>query len=360
MTNWYLGHIVLLQAIFTSLIMAYSVQFPIRVGVFTFSSVGCYAIGGYTTAVLTATYDWPQYPAVAVGMIIAAVVSVALGLVLQNLDGLYLAMATIAFDLILVVVATNWQSVTGGATGMYGVLGEVSMPELIGIAVVITVLLAISERGRMGRRITAVGADPELAWSVGVSVRNYRYSAFVVSGLLGALAGGLNTLIRTTISPVDVGFPLVVTALTMIIVGGARSWLGAFIGAIVFTWLPSLLQVISTWQAVIYGVIVALAAVWLPGGIVGTVTTFYRKRTRATAPDAEGPTEAEVRPVDSIVELGVDGDVAPTMAPDPATSDPAASESGASESGASEPDTSGPVPTTRTTGGSQMAEGKSV
>jgi branched-chain amino acid transport system permease protein len=306
MSIWYDGHLVLLQAIFTSMLLAFSVQVPLRVGVFSFAGIGSYAIGGYAAAILFTKYHWPEAPAIVAAMVVAGAAGYLLSLVVQRLDGLYLGMATIAFDLILGVVATNWRSVTGGANGLYGVLGNVPMAVLAGVTVVVIILLACTERGKLGRRITAVNADPRLASSVGVNVRVYRQAAFVVSGLLGALAGALSTLLTTTIAPGNVGFTLIVTALTMIIVGGARSWLGPAIGAILFTWLPDLLQFVSQWQAVIYGFIVAAAAVWMPGGLVGLGTSLYRRfgRTSAIPRQAADPADPyEVTPVEKIEEL---------------------------------------------------------
>lgn len=306
MSIWYDGHLVLLQAIFTGMLLAFSVQVPIRTGVFSFAGIGSYAIGGYTAAILVAKHGWPEAPAVVAAMALAGLVGYLLSLIVQRLDGLYLGMATIAFDLILGVIATNWRSVTGGATGLYGVLGNVPMPVLAGLTVVVIILLAFTERGRLGRRITAVNRDPHLASSVGVRVSSYRQAAFVISGLLGALAGALNTLITTTIGPGNVGFTLIVTALTMIIVGGARSWLGPAIGAVIFTWLPDLLQFVSQWQAVIYGFIVAVAAVWMPGGLIGVATNLYRRsggRSAVPAKAADPADAYEVTPVDKIEEL---------------------------------------------------------
>ena len=83
-------------------------------------------------------------------------------------------------------------------------------------------------------------------------------------------------MVRSTIGPLDIGFHLIVLALTMIIVGGAMSWKGAVIGAIIFTWLPSLLVFVGKWQTLLYGIIVAVAAVLLPRGIHGVFVDLTR------------------------------------------------------------------------------------
>jgi branched-chain amino acid transport system permease protein len=276
MTSWYAGNLVLVQSTFVGLLLALSVQFPLRMGVFSFAGVGSYAIGAYLTAILTIELETPAFVSIAASMLAAASIGYVLAMLVRRLGGLYLGMATVAFDLILSVVAANGGELTGGPTGLFGAIADFGMTEVVVITVIAVALLALSERGRVGRRIEAVRDDPELASSMGINVRRYRQLAFVVSGLLGAAAGAINTLLRTTVGPTDIGFGLVVLALTMIIVGGARSWLGALIGAVIFTWLPDMLEVVGEWQHVIYGTIVALAAIWVPGGILGLVTDTYR------------------------------------------------------------------------------------
>jgi branched-chain amino acid transport system permease protein len=215
---------------------------------------------------------------------VAAVVSFGLGLLINKLSGLYLGMATVAFDLIISVVAVNGGELTGGPTGLFGAITDITMTLVFAIVVVVVVVVAFTERGRLGRRIDTVRDDPELAAAMGIRVRDYRLGAFVASGLLGGAAGAINTLLRTTVGPTDIGFGLVVLALTMIIVGGSRSWLGAAIGAVIFTWLPSILEMVGQWQHIIYGIVVALAAIWVPGGLLGVMTDGWRALQRRRRP----------------------------------------------------------------------------
>jgi branched-chain amino acid transport system permease protein len=109
-------------------------------------------------------------------------------------------------------------------------------------------------------------------------------------------------MVRSTVGPLDIGFNLIVLALTMIIVGGAMSWKGAVIGAIIFTWLPSLLEFVGKWQTLLYGIIVAVAAVLLPRGIHGVfvdLTRWIQRRRRkpAAPPPAEIAAEPDLEPL---------------------------------------------------------------
>ncbi|HJY24800.1 MAG TPA: branched-chain amino acid ABC transporter permease [Actinomycetes bacterium] len=284
MIDWYDANFVLVQGTIINLLLALSLQVPFRFGVFSFAGVGAYGIGGYTAAILILERQVSAVVAILGAMVVGVVVCFVLGLVVARLAGLYLGMATIAFTLIIAVVAINGGLLTGGVIGLFGVLADLPTVTLLAFALVAVLALAYTERGTLGRRIEAVREDPELAASVGVNVRRYRQAAFVASGALGATAGAMNAIVRTTIGPGDIGFILVVLALTMMIIGGTASWVGALIGAVIFTWLPSVLEQIGEWQHLVYGTLVALAAIFMPGGLLGVMKDGWRRWQRRRRP----------------------------------------------------------------------------
>jgi branched-chain amino acid transport system permease protein len=299
MIEWYDSNLVLIQGTIINLLLALSLQVPFRFGVFSFAGIGAYGIGAYTAAIMVLEWEVGAVVAILGAMVVGVVVCYVLGLVVARLGGLYLGMATIAFTLIVAVVAINGGDLTGGVIGLFGVLAELPTWTIFAFALFAVVFLAATERGAIGRRVDAVRDDPELAASVGVNVRRYRQFAFVASGALGGAAGAMNAIVRTTIGPGDIGFTIVVLALTMMIIGGTRSWLGALIGAIIFTWLPSILEAVGEWQHLVYGTLVALAAIFMPGGLLGVLTDgwrgFQRRRRRVERGTAvvEDPTEKE-------------------------------------------------------------------
>ena len=275
MTDWYNLHVVLIQGTLVSILLVLSVQIPLRCGVFSFAGIGSYGIGAYATAIMMTRYHGNMFIAILLGMAIAAIVGYLLGLILHRLDGLYLGMATVSFDLIVTVMASNGGSFTGGAAGIYGVIGDITTSQIAALVLVIIAVAAYTERGRLGRRIEAVRDDPQLSIALGINVGRVRRLSFVASGLLGACAGGFNVVLQTTTSPTNISFQTVVLALIMIVIGGARSWAGAVLGAIVFTWLPSVLQVVNDWRDILFGIIVIAVSIWIPGGIIGSVTDLF-------------------------------------------------------------------------------------
>lgn len=324
MIDFYNAHLVLIQATFIGLILALSIQVPLRMGVFSFAGAGSYGIGAYAAGLLSIHLNMPALPAIGLTMVGTGLVGLLLGLVIARLSGLYLAMATVAFDLIIGVIAINGGTFTGGSTGLYGVISDFSMLDMVVLSLVALALVAWSEHGTIGRRVHAVRDDDQLAASAGINVRRYRRAAFVAGGALGGLAGAMNVLVRSTVGPLDIGFSLIVLALTMIIVGGAMSWKGAVMGAVIFTWLPNLLDFIGRWQTLVYGIIVALAAILLPRGIHGVfvdLTRSIQRRRRKPAPEAE-PAAVEEPSLEPLMQ---EGDAPPARPSSPAQGVPSSS-----------------------------------
>lgn len=281
MSDWYSMNVILIQTTLTTLLLALSIQVPMRFGVFSFAGVGAFGIGGYTGAMAMVHGEWSTWPAVLLGALVAGVVTFLLGLVVQRLTGLYMGMATIAFTLIVSVLAVNGGDWTGGAMGLYGAVGEITTLHIVVVALAVIAVLAWTEFGGLGRKVDTVREDPELANALGIDVNRYRRLSFLVSGIIGGLAGAITTLLRSTITPAEVNFHLVILALTAIVVGGARSWVGALIGAVIFVWLPTLLTFVAEWEKIAYGFIVAAAAIYLPNGVLGVVKNLLHKyRTR--------------------------------------------------------------------------------
>jgi branched-chain amino acid transport system permease protein len=205
------------------------------------------------------------------------VVGYALAVLLVRLRDLYLAMATFAFDLMIGVIATNWNGVTGGALGVTEIPLAISTLAIFLTVVVAAGLLTLMERGVLGRATVAIREDEELAQSFAVDTRSYRRFAFVLSCVLGSFAGAYHALLFGVVEPTDAGFSLIVLALTMVIIGGFGSWFGALLGAFLLTWLPLRLTSLGSWWPVIYGALMMLIATWMPGGIIGVASNLIRR-----------------------------------------------------------------------------------
>lgn len=294
--NWFSDNETLIQAALVGTLLAYSFQVAMRAGVFTLAGVGFWAIGGYTTAYLVTEKMWATLPAVLVGVAISAVVGLLLALVLGRLRSLYLAMATVAFVLLVQIVAINWEGVTGGAGGLYGIPVTVSTWQLLLVTAVISLGLVLFERGARGRTIEAMRLDEQMAMSVGINIVRERNLIFVISSMLAALSGGIAAVMFNTLAPEQAGFNLIADTLMMVVIGGASVWWGAVVGAFIVTWLPEILRFTGDYRGIVEGLIVVLVVVYAPEGIVGLVrriVAFVSGRRRPPTDSAftdDGPT----------------------------------------------------------------------
>lgn len=269
-SGWYSGNATLIQNILIYALLAFSIQVALRTGIFSLAGIGFYAIGSYTAALLVKK-GWTTGLAILAAVALTVVVGYLLAVLLVRLRDLYLAMATFAFDLMVGVVAANWSGVTGGALGVTAIPLVIGTLAIFLSVVVAAALLTLMERGVIGRTMVAIREDEELAQSNAIDTRRYRRFTFVISCVLGCLAGAFHALLFGVIEPTDAGFSLVVLALTMVIIGGFGSWFGALVGAFLLTWLPLRLSSFGDWWPLVYGVVMIVIATWAPGGLLGGI-----------------------------------------------------------------------------------------
>jgi branched-chain amino acid transport system permease protein len=283
--GWFASNEVLIQTALVAALLGFSFQVALRSGVYTFAGVGCWAIGGYASAILIQR-GWAVVPAVTAACALAAVTGIVLALILGRLRSLYLAMATLAFTLLVQILAGTLD-ITGGQEGLYGVPIVVGTGALVATVAVCAVILALRERGRSGRTLEAMRVDERLAGSLGVSLVRQRIVAFALSAVLGAIAGAMNILLFGSLTPDQAGFDLLVTTLTIVVVGGISSWCGPVLGAIVVTWLPDLLGFLGDWWPAVQGALIVVTVLFAPDGIAGLLRSLFvgvRRRWRPLSP----------------------------------------------------------------------------
>jgi branched-chain amino acid transport system permease protein len=331
LSNWFSDNETLVQAALAGTLLAYSFQVALRAGVFTLGGVGFWAIGAYTTAILVTKHGWATAPAIAAGLVLSAVVGLGLAMILGRLRSLYLAMATVSFVLLVQIVAINWDGMTGGAGGLFGIPVTVTTTTLFLVVVVVSVGLVLFERGARGRTIEAMRLDEQLAHSVGIDIVRERHLIFVLASVLAALSGGISAMMFNTMAPEQAGFALIVDTLMMVVIGGASAWWGALVGAVIVTWLPEVLRFTGDYRAIIEGAIVVLVVVYAPEGVVGLVRRLQefvtgRRRPVATPFADDAPTalpdknhaqpEASLPPAGA--QLHPDASHKPAAQPEPA------------------------------------------
>lgn len=246
-----------------------------------------FAIGAYTAAVLAEAWRWPSVLCVLAAAAFAAVVGYLLGLPCLRLSGLYLAMATLGFTLIVQEMLLQLAVITHGSQGMsvrpasiLGVTFDTDYRKyylLLGVTTVMLVAARNVVRGRTGRAFLAIRDNERAAEAMGVNLAQYKTIAFAISALYTGLAGALSAYLVGFLDPQEFSFFLSIQFITIIILGGLASLLGSVLGASFLIILPELLAGLDVWQALVYGVITVLTIIFMPFGLSGAIRRFgYR------------------------------------------------------------------------------------
>lgn len=287
----------LIQAWLVLSMIGFSFYASLRSGAFSVAGVGTWLISAYVAGKMSIAGIAPVFSILA-ACALSAVVGLALALVLARLRSLYLAMATLSFVLLVQAIARSWKSVTGGSTGLYGIPPVLSTTALVLVTLLALLVVYFTERGRAGRTLAYMRTDELLARTLGIHTGRVRASAFVLSSVLGGVAGACSAMLFNLIAPDQGGFKLVVDGLTVIVLGGSGAFMGPLVGAALVTAFPYLLGFISNdWRLMVQGILIVVMIIYFPGGIVGLLRglsgTWRGPETKA---EPEGTLPAKVEP----------------------------------------------------------------
>ncbi|HEY0234994.1 MAG TPA: branched-chain amino acid ABC transporter ATP-binding protein/permease [Afipia sp.] len=276
-------------------------------------------IGAYCVALGTVVYGLPFFVALAIGVATTAVGGILLGFATLRLGGHYLAMVTIGFQIIVTMVLTNWISFTRGPDGISGVprpmLGPLNLSGgstylalCIVFLVLVTLYTTFLKASRLGRAMQAV-RDNELAASTcGIDVFRTKTVAFGISAALGGLGGGLFAGAFSYISPDQFTFNESIVLLTMALLGGVQSPIGALFGTVLLVLLPEWLRFLRQAYLAVYGAAVIAIMIFLPRGVWGFVTDrFFREVPIEEGPVAPLPLLARTAKASTEIVLEISG-----------------------------------------------------
>ena len=257
-------------------------------GLVSLGQAGLYAIGAYTAAILATRLGVGLVPGLILGMALAGAFGVLLAYPTVRVRGVYLAVVTIAFGIIVENVAIEWDSLTGSWVGISNVpaptllglpLDYKSYFIVVGASALIAYLVNVNlMNSRFGRAMRATAQSEIASRSLGINVGAIRTLAFVVSAIAAGAAGVFYVYLNKYISPDIFSFTDSVRFLLMVILGGSGTALGPVVGASIMTYLPEYLQAFGHWQSFAYGLLLAAVMFFLPRGIVGSIGTFVTAR----------------------------------------------------------------------------------
>ena len=266
--------------------LALSAYLLLIAGEMSFGQQAFFGVGAYTGGVLTAIYGVPLPLAALAAMASGALVAVLVGLPTLRLRGLYFAMATLAaaeMARILFELLHFQRRIGGELVGPDGTQGfrgirwvfERGVEPLEYLAIVYGLLFIILvafvriERSHLGVTLRSIGADPELAASLGVNVNRLKLGVAAAAGALAALGGVLFAHHNTYIEPRNFDIMLGVHSLAYALIGGLGTAFGPLLGVLVDLGLLEGTRIFQGYRMIVFGGLVAVLLVFRPRGIFG-------------------------------------------------------------------------------------------
>jgi branched-chain amino acid transport system permease protein len=261
----------------------YAVSFNVLLGyggMLSFGHAAFFGVGGYAAAILMKKAGLPAGVAFAalplVAMLAAAGVAALVGFFSVRRAGIYFAMLTFAFQMLLYTVALKATGLTGGDDGMTGLKppGLLAKPlayyyfalALVGPALYVLYRLVSSP---FCYALRALRANPRRLQYSGVDVRAHQLAAFIVTGAFAGLAGGIFALSSGNVFPGWLNWTASATPIVMAVLGGVHTFLGPALGAAVYVVLEVLISGKTEYWPLAMGVIILVLVLLMPEGLTG-------------------------------------------------------------------------------------------
>ncbi len=263
-------------------------------------------IGAYASAIASINWGLPFPLPLAFAALVAGFTGLIFGPMLR-LPTHYCAIATLAFGEICHLLFVNLEFITKGMAGISGiprpwVFGAVESDGqfyYLALAVLALVYVGIHRlvRSRYGRGLIGARENELAALSVGVDVRRYRTLAFAIGGGCAGISGSLFAYFFAYVSPDSFTLLQSIGFLTMVVIGGLGSLGGAIAGSAIVVAAPEFLRPIAEYRILLYGLVIVLFMMFLPGGLadLGPRAVLRLRRLVGEKPDVSAEEFADAR-----------------------------------------------------------------
>jgi branched-chain amino acid transport system permease protein len=255
-----------------------------QAGMLDLGYVAFYAVGGYVLALLATRHHWDFWVILPIGIAIAAVSGIILGVPVLRLRGDYLAVVTLGFGQIISISANNF-NFDGGPQGVsliphppsiqrikaltYGVVDFKPYFYLVLAAIFVAVFLVRRlERSRVGRAWSAIREDEDVAELMGVPTYRFRLWAFAFGAAIGGSGGVYFATQANHIDPTIFSYTVSILVLAAVVLGGSGNLPGVILGAFLVAWLPERFRGFATYRILIFGVALVVMMIFRPQGLL--------------------------------------------------------------------------------------------
>jgi branched-chain amino acid transport system permease protein len=286
-TERYIMHLFNLAGIFAILTLGLNFLWG-WTGLLSMATAAFWGIGGYTSALLAVNLGVSFWLALPAAAIVATLCGVVMGYPILRLRGHYLAMATLGFNIIVVLVIINWDAFTHGGDGITGIpsptIGSFAFDTdnrffylILAVLVLLTAAARHVKNSRIGRALLAIRESEIAAETMGIHTHFLKILAFALSAFYSGVAGSLYAHVTMYISPDIFNFLESARILVMLLIGGSGSIIGAILGGFILTFLPEALRFMASWYMAIFGAGIIVLIVYMPAGITGMINNLARR-----------------------------------------------------------------------------------
>lgn len=285
-SNFGLQSIVTVAAIFVVLAVSLDLVAG-TVGLYSLGHAGLFAIGAYGTSLLNRYLHLDVFLLLPIVIVAAGLVGALLGALSLRVSGLYFAITTFIFTIIVYVLLSNssWTFGLQGTTGpifpnfpvdLGAVLGR-SVVWVVAAVALIAIVIAWSIRASAFYPVLLAVRDAEpYARANGVRTSLVKVGVFALSAGLAGMAGWAFSFLVYQ-SPGQFGWVQSVNLLVMVIIGGMNTRLGPILGAVLVSVFPFVVKIDPFWQEVVFGAVFVAVIVFFPRGLVGLGDLIVRR-----------------------------------------------------------------------------------
>ena len=265
----------------------YAVSFNLLLGfggMLSFGHAAFFGVGAYALAIGLKKAGLPLALAFVAAPFAAALAAAVIGFFSVRRTGIYFAMLTFAFQMLLYTIALKAGPLTGGDDGITGLkpagwLGRPIVYYFFALLLSATAIYLMHRlvRSPFGYALQALKANPARLQYVGVDVRRHRLATFVIAGGFAGLAGAIFALSSGNVFPNWLNWTASATPIVMAVLGGIHSFLGPVIGAAVYVLLEVVISGKTEFWPLFMGCVILLLVLALPEGLSGLWPLLRRR-----------------------------------------------------------------------------------
>jgi branched-chain amino acid transport system permease protein len=263
-----------------------------------------FGIGAYTVAILM-KHGFSFWLGLPLGMIGCFAIGIAVGFPALRVQAIYLAFATLGFNIAAWLVMRNEEWLTGGTFG----INNIARPSLFGfsleknlhyyyfvlaVTVFFAYLLYRLITSPWGKAFTALRDNPIRAESLGVRINTYTLLSFAIGAVYAGVAGALFAPLVGFIEPAPFAVGASIMMYLMVVVGGPGYFLGPIIGSAVGVLVPEWLRFAQGWYLFVFGMSVVLLMLWLPDGLLSLPDRIRAKKLAREEAQARADAAAKI------------------------------------------------------------------